>query len=199
MSSDSYNIAKKRYADLGVNTDRILEKLKDVTFSIHGWQADDFAGFERPDSVLAGGGLLSTGNYPGRSRNINEYRQDIEKVFSLVPGKKKLNFHTIYGDFQGRFYNRDAILPQHFDSWIQWAKVNNVGIDINPTLWSHELAASGYTISNSDAKIRKFWIEHVKKTREIGAYIGKSLNQVCICDIWIPDGSKDYTGKQVSA
>lgn len=193
MSNDSYNIAKKRYAELGVNTDKILEKLKDVTFSIHGWQADDFAGFERPDSVLAGGGLLSTGNYPGRSRNINEYRQDIEKVFSLAPGKKKLNFHTIYGDFQGKFYDRDAILPQHFDSWIQWAKDNNVGIDINPTLWSHELAASGYTISHSDAKIRKFWIEHVKKTREIGAYIGKSLNQVCICDIWIPDGSKDYT------
>ena len=193
MAIDNYNTAKKRYADLGVDTDKALEKLKNATFSIHGWQADDFSGFERPDSALAGGGLLSTGNYPGRARNINEYRQDIEKVFSLVPGKKKLNFHTIYGDFKGRFYDRDAILPEHFDSWIKWAKDNKVGIDINPVLWSHELASYGYTISHTDEKIRKFWIEHVKRTREIGAYIGKNLNQVCICDIWIPDGSKDYT------
>ena len=193
MLKDSYEIAKKRYSDLGVDTESVIEKLKNVTFSIHGWQADDFSGFEKQNSALAGGGLLSTGNYPGRARNIIEYRQDIEKVFSLAPGKKKLNFHTIYGDFKGKFYDRNAILPEHFDSWIDWAKANNAGIDINPVLWSHELAKYGYTISHADEKIRRFWIEHVKRTREIGAYLGKNLKQVCICDIWIPDGSKDYT------
>ena len=193
MSKDLYEVAKKRYEAYGVNTDKAIETLKSITFSIHGWQADDFSGFERPDSALSGGGLLSTGNYPGKARNIQEYRQDLEKVFSLVPGKKKLNFHTIYGDFKDKFYDRDAILPEHFDSWIAWAKQNNIGIDINPVLWSHELASYGYTISHDDDKIRDFWVEHVKRTREIGAYIGKNLKQTCICDIWIPDGSKDYT------
>ncbi len=193
MAGDSYSIASKRYADIGVDTEKVIERLKNMTFSIHGWQADDFSGFERPDSALSGGGLLSTGNYPGKARNISEYRQDIEKVFSLIPGKKKLNFHTIYGDFKGQFYDRDAILPEHFDTWIRWARNNGVGIDINPVLWSHQMASYGYTISHTDDKIRKFWIEHVKRTREIGAYIGKNLKQACICDIWIPDGSKDYT------
>lgn len=193
MQKDAYGIAKKRYSDLGIDTDKAINKLKNVTFSIHGWQADDFSGFEKPDSALSGGGLLSTGNYPGRARNINEYRQDLEKVFALVPGKKKLNFHTIYGDFKGKFYDRDAIRPEHFDSWIDWSKQNKIGMDINPTLWSHKLASEGYTISHTDDKIRNFWIEHVKRTREVGAYLGKNLGQACICDIWIPDGSKDYT------
>ncbi|MCL4378919.1 MAG: L-rhamnose isomerase [Actinobacteria bacterium] len=193
MLKDTYEITKKRYAEFGVDTEKVIEKLKNITFSIHGWQADDFSGFEKQDSALCGGGLLSTGNYPGKARNITEYRRDMEKVFSLIPGKKKLNFHTIYGDFKGKFYDRDAIRPEHFDSWIDWAKENKIGIDINPVLWSHELASYGYTISHTDEKIRNFWIEHVKRTRAIGAYIGKNLNQVCICDIWIPDGSKDYT------
>lgn len=193
MLKDSYEIAKKRYSDLGIDTDSVIEKLRNVTFSIHGWQADDFSGFESPDSALSGGGLISTGNYPGKARNINEYRQDMEKVFSLIPGRKKLNFHTIYGDFKGKFYDRNEIRPEHFNSWIDWAKQNKIGMDINPTLWSHELAAGGYTISHTDDRIRNFWIEHVKRTREIGAYLGKNLNQACICDIWIPDGSKDYT------
>ena len=193
MEDKSYEIAKKRYADIGVDTDKAMESLKGITFSIHGWQADDFAGFEKPDSELSGGGLLSTGNYPGSARNIEEYRQDLEKVFTLVPGPKKLNFHTIYGDFKGRFFERNEILPEHFDSWIDWARKNNTGIDINPTLWSHRFAEDGYTLSHTDKKIRDFWIEHVKRTREIGAYFGKELGQVCICNIWIPDGSKDYT------
>jgi L-rhamnose isomerase len=193
MKDQSYDIAKKRYAGFGVDTDEAIDKIKEVIFSIHGWQADDFAGFERPDSQLSGGGLLSTGNYPGSARNIEEYRQDLEKVFSLVPGRKKLNFHTIYGDFKGKFYDRNEILPEHFASWVEWAKQNSIGMDINPTLWSHRLAEDGYTLSNTDKKIRDFWIEHVKRTRAIGAYLGKELGQVCICNIWIPDGSKDYT------
>lgn len=193
MDDDSYLKAKARYKKYGVDTDKALDTLKEATFSIHGWQADDFAGFERSDSALSGGGLLSTGNFFGKAKNINQYRQDMEKVFSLIPGKKKLNFHTIYGDFKGKFVERDKILPEHFDSWIDWAKKNEVGIDINPTLWSHKLAEDGFTLSHTDKGIRDFWIEHVKRTREIGAYIGRKLGKVCINNIWIPDGSKDYT------
>lgn len=193
MQSESYKTAVKRYKRYGVDADKAIENLKGVTISIHGWQADDFSGFERPDSALSGGGLLSTGDYPGRARNIYEYRQDIEKVFSMVPGKKKLNFHTIYGDFKGEFVDRDKIEPSHFDSWIDWAKEKDIGMDINPTLWSHKLAEDGFTLSHTDKHIRDFWIEHVKRTRAIGAYIGKNLSKTCINNIWIPDGSKDYT------
>jgi len=193
MQSQTYEEAVKKYKRLGVDVEKALDTLRGVTFSIHGWQADDFAGFERPDSELSGGGLLSTGDYPGAAKNIDEYRQDMEKVFSMVPGKKKLNFHTIYGDFKGEFVERDKIEPKHFDSWIDWAKKNDIGIDINPTLWSHKLAIDGFTLSHTDSNIRDFWIEHVKRTRQIGAYIGERLNKTCINNIWIPDGSKDYT------
>ncbi|MHB1346819.1 MAG: L-rhamnose isomerase, partial [Candidatus Humimicrobiaceae bacterium] len=193
MLNDSYELARKRYAAYGVDTDKAIEKMKSITFAIHGWSADDFAGFETPDSALSGGGLLSTGNYPGQARNINEYRMDMEKVFSLVPGKKKLNFHTIYGDFQGKFFDRNEITAEHFESWIEWAKANKIGLDINPTLWSHKNAQNGYTLASTDDKIRDFWIDHVKRTRKIGAFFGEKLGQVCINNIWLPDGSKDYT------
>jgi L-rhamnose isomerase len=187
----SYGIAKEKYASYGVDTDSVLEKMKNIPFAVHGWQADDFSGFERPEAELAGGGLLSTGNFPGAARNLQEYRQDIEKVFTLVPGKKRFNFHTINGDFGGKYYDRDKILPEHFTSWVEWAKKNDVGLDMNSTFISHKLAEDGYTLSHTDKKIRDFWIEHGKKTRAIGNYLGSELNNTCIHNVWIPDGSKD--------
>ncbi len=189
----SYEIAKEKYASYGVDTDKVINKLKNIPFAVHGWQADDFGGFERPEAELAGGGLLSTGNFPGAARNLNEYRQDIEKVFSLIPGKKRFNFHTINGDFGGKFYDRDKILPEHFESWVEWARKNRVGLDINSTFISHKLAEDGYTLSHANKKIRDFWIEHGKRTREIGNYIGCELNNTCIHNIWVPDGSKDIS------
>ena len=189
----SYNLAKEKYARYGIDTDKALNKLKDIPVSIHCWQGDDVGGFEKKDTALLGGGILSTGNYPGKARNIDELKRDIEKAFSLIPGRKKLNLHAIYGDFKGKAISRDKILPEHFCSWIEWAKSIDVGIDFNPTLFSHPLADSGYTLSNSDEKIRRFWVEHVKRCRNISNYIGKELKTPCICNIWIPDGSKDIT------
>ena len=190
---EAYELARKQYTKYGIDTDYVLSKLKDIPISIHCWQGDDVGGFEGTRDILSGGGILSTGNYPGKAKNINELRSDIEKTFSLVPGRKRLNLHAIYGDFKGKAVNRNEILPEHFSSWIDWAKKLNVGIDFNSTLFSHPLAISGYTLSSKDEKVRRFWIEHVKKCREISNYIGRELKIPCIMNIWIPDGSKDLT------
>lgn len=187
---EAYELAKKHYEKYGIDTDVILNKLKDIPISIQCWQGDDVTGFEVTDVTLSGG-IVSTGNYPGKARNINELKSDVEKAFSLIPGKKKLNLHAIYGDFGGKVVNRDEVLPEHFSSWVAWAKKQGAGLDFNPTLFSHPMADSGFTLSNSNEKIRKFWVEHVKKSREISNYIGKELKSRCICNIWIPDGSKD--------
>ena len=188
-----YELVRKKYANYGVNTVNVLNKLENIPISINCWQGDDAVGFEIQDSILSDSGILSTGSYYGKARNIDELRSDIEKAFSLIPGKKKLNLHAMYGDFKGKYINRDQVLPEHFSSWIEWAKNLNVGIDFNPTLFSHPLARSGYTLSSSDEKVRKFWVEHVKRCREISNCIGKELKNTCICNIWIPDGSKDLT------
>lgn len=190
-----YELAKKQYAKYGIDTDTVLDKIKDIPFSIHCWQGDDVKGFEITDDVLSGGGILATGNYHGKAKNINELRTDIEKAFSLIPGKKRLNIHAIYGDFKNRAVNRNEISPEYFTSWIIWAKKQGIGLDFNPTLFSHPMADSGFTLSSSDEKIRRFWVEHVKRCREISNYIGKELKNRCICNIWIPDGSKDLTVK----
>jgi len=190
---DAYKLAKNEYARYGVDTDAVLNILKGIPISIHCWQGDDVRGFEKVNETLSGSGLVSTGNYPGRARDINELREDIEKAFSLIPGSKRLNLHAIYGDFKGKLINRDEILPEHFSSWIDWAKKQGVGLDFNPTLFSHPMAESGYTLSNSDEKIRGFWVEHVKKCRQISNYIGRELKNRCINNIWIQDGSKDLT------
>lgn len=187
---EEYEMAKKQYGKYGIDTDFVLNKLKDVPISIQCWQGDDVTGFEVTDVTLSGG-IVSTGNYPGKARNINELMSDVEKAFSLIPGKKKLNLHSIYGDFKGKVVNRNEVLPEHFSSWVDWAKKQDVGLDFNPTLFSHPMADSGFTLSNSNEKIRKFWVEHVKKSRKISNYIGKELKSRCICNIWIPDGSKD--------
>jgi L-rhamnose isomerase len=187
----AYENARELYAQLGVNTDEAIQQLDKIKISLHCWQADDVGGFETPDAVLGGGGIQATGNYPGKARTIDQLRQDIEKVMSLLPGKQRLNLHAIYGDFKGKKVERDQIEVKHFQSWIDWAKKHKIGLDFNPTCFSHPYADDGFTLSSKNDKYRKFWIEHVKRTRKIAAEMGKQLGTPAVNNIWIPDGSKD--------
>ena len=185
----NYLVAKERYAALGVDTDKALETLDKTPVSLHCWQADDVVGFERND---ASGGIQTTGNYPGRARNIEEVRQDINEVTSLVGGTFRLNLHETYGDFGKTFVDRDEVGPEHFKSWMEWGKENGLKLDFNSTSFSHP--KSGYlTLSNPDKAIRDFWIEHTKRCRRIADAMGKYQGDPCIMNIWIHDGSKDYT------
>jgi L-rhamnose isomerase len=188
-----YELAKKYYGDCGVNVDNVLKRLKNIPISIHCWQGDDLIGFENLERNLSSGGILATGNYPGKARNINELQLDINKAFSLIPGKKKLALHAKYGNFKKKKVNRNEISPEDFLFWVDWAKENNTGLDFNPTFFSHPYAESGYTLSSSDKKIRRFWVEHLKRSRLISNFIGEKLRIVCINNIWIPDGEKDIT------
>jgi L-rhamnose isomerase len=187
----AYEDAKEQFALLGVNTDEALKKLDQINISLHCWQTDDVGGFETPDAELGGGGIMVTGNYPGKARTIDQLRQDIEKVMSLLPGKQRLNLHAIYGDFKGEKIDRDQIEVKHFQSWIDWAKKNKIGLDFNPTCFSHPYANEGFTLSSKNEKYRKFWIEHTKRTRRIAAEMGRQLGTPAVNNIWIPDGSKD--------
>lgn len=187
----AYKVAKEKYAELDIDTDAAIRQMEDAVISLHCWQTDDVGGFEKPDAALGGGGIQVTGNYPGKARNMNDLMQDIEKVMSLLPGKQRLNLHAIYGDFGDKFVDRNEIDAKHFEKWIDWAKKLKTGLDFNPTCFSHPKADDGYTLSSKNEDTRKFWIEHVKKCREIGAVMGKELNTPCINNIWIPDGSKD--------
>lgn len=188
-----YQAAKERYAEWEVDTDKILQILVEKPFSIHCWQGDDVGGFEKDNAVLEGGGILVSGNYPGKARNIHELHQDLEKVLSLIPGNHRISLHASYGDFKGQFKDRDQISPSDFQSWIEWAKANQAGIDFNSTFFSHPKADDGFTLSHPDKEIREFWIEHGKRCREISAYIGKAMQNRCVHNLWIPDGSKDLT------
>ena len=186
----NYLAAKERYAALGVDTDKALETLDKTPISLHCWQADDVVGFERNEA--ASGGIQTTGNYPGRARNIEEVRQDINEVTSLVGGTFRLNLHETYGDFGKTFVDRDEVGPEHFKSWMEWGKENGLKLDFNSTSFSHP--KSGYlTLSNPDKAIRDFWIEHTKRCRRIADAMGKYQGDPCIMNIWIHDGSKDYT------
>jgi len=187
----AYELAKEQYATLGINTDLAIEKMKDVRISLHCWQTDDVGGFEKPDSTLGGGGIQVTGNYPGKARSIEEMKMDLEKVMSLLPGKQRLNLHAIYGDFGGQFVDRDQIEVSHFQGWIDWAKEQGIGLDFNPTCFSHPKSDDGFTLSSKDESIRLFWVDHVKRCRAIAAEMGKQLGTPCVNNIWIPDGSKD--------
>ncbi len=189
----AYEIAREQYAALGVDTEQVIEKLDTTSISLHCWQGDDVGGFEKPDSELAGGGIQVTGNYPGKARNIPQLRQDLEKVYSLLPGNHRLNLHASYGDFGDKFVDRNEIEPKHFESWVEWAKKLGIGIDFNSTCFSHPKADSGFTLSDKDPEIREFWKEHVKRCREIGAYLGKELGTPSVHNIWLPDGAKDIT------
>ena len=188
----SYELAKEQYAGIGVNTDSVLNILNKVAISLHCWQTDDVTGFENPDAGLSGG-IQATGNYPGKARTIEEARADLEKVYSLIPGKHRLSLHAIYGDFRGGKADRDQIEPIHFESWVKWAKEIGIGLDFNCTMFSHPKADSGFTLSDLDTAVREFWIEHVRRCRDISAYMGEELDSRCIHNIWIPDGSKDLT------
>ena len=189
----AYKLAKSRYESLGVDLENAMQQLEQINISLHCWQADDVGGFEKAGAKLEGGGIAVTGNYPGKARNIQEMRQDLEKVYSLLPGHHRLNLHASYGEFGGKSVERDAIAPEHFEGWADWARENNLGLDFNCTLFSHPKADAGFTLSSKDNGIRNFWIEHVKRCREIGAHLGKSQKSTCIHNIWIPDGMKDTT------
>ncbi len=188
---EQYNNAKERYAELGIDTDKALERLKGISLSIHCWQTDDVGGFESPDSELSGGGIQVTGNYPGKSGSIEEMRADLDKAYSLLPGKHRLNLHAIYGEFDGKKIDRDAVEPEHFTGWMNWAGERNIKLDFNGSFFSHPKASSGFTLSSPDKGIRDFWIEHGKKSRKIAAALGRAQNDPSILNTWIPDGMKD--------
>ena len=184
-----YEEARERYAVLGSNTEQAMEELAKIRISVNCWQGDDVKGFLFRDRDLSGG-IQATGNYPGAARTPQELRQDMEKAFSLIPGKHKVNLHSTYADTDEKI-DLDAIEPRHYESWVQWAKEQDLGLDFNPTCFSHEKAESGYTLSSEDESIRSFWVEHCRRSRRVGEYFGKELGQKCVTNIWVPDGSKD--------
>ncbi|MCY4146074.1 MAG: L-rhamnose isomerase [Chloroflexi bacterium] len=185
----AYALAQERYAALGVDAAAALDTLGDVPISLHCWQGDDVLGFEDPGRGLTGG-IMATGNYPGKATTIDELRADLDEAYRLIPGRHRLNLHASYLDSE-RKIPRDELLPEHFASWVDWAREHERGIDFNPTLFSHELADDGFTLAHADAGIRNFWIAHCMACREIGASIGEQLGSPCITNIWIPDGYKD--------
>jgi L-rhamnose isomerase len=187
----AYQLAKEQYAEFGVDTDKVLAELDKINISLHCWQTDDVGGFEKPGSVLGGGGIQATGNFPGKAKTIEQMRADLDKVMSLLPGKQRLSLHAIYGEFGGELVDRDKIEPKHFQGWIDWAKKRGIGLDFNSTCFSHPLADDGFTLSSKDEKIRKFWVEHNKRCRAIAAEMGKQLGTPSVHNIWIPDGMKD--------
>ncbi|WP_455103004.1 L-rhamnose isomerase [Phocaeicola abscessus] len=190
LITKAYEIAKERYAAVGVDTDKAIEILEKTPISLHCWQADDVVGFERNEAVS--GGIQTTGNYPGRARNIDELREDINQVTSLLAGTFRLNLHEIYGEFDGRSVDRDEVETKHFQGWIDWAKTNGLKLDFNSTSFSHP--KSGYlTLANPDKGIRDFWIEHTKRCRRIAEAMGEAQGDPCIMNIWIHDGLKDLT------
>ncbi|MBQ9888186.1 MAG: L-rhamnose isomerase [Bacteroidales bacterium] len=186
----AYELAKERYAAIGVDTDKAIELLEKQQISLHCWQTDDVIGFESKGGLS--GGIQTTGNYPGRARNIDEVRKDLEFVKTLIAGNHRVNLHEIYGDFGGKFVDRDEVEPKYFESWIQWAKENNFKLDFNSTSFGHPKSGD-LSLANPDPAIRNFWIEHTKRCRYIADAMGKAQDDPCIMNIWVHDGSKDIT------
>ena len=194
MIRNAYEAAKSRYYDLGINTDDVLIKLKDIPVSIHSWQLDDVIGFEVENAGKISAGLTSTGDHPGRAQNIEQYRADLEEVLTLVPGpNKKVSIQSNEGDYKGKLADKNDMSKSHFDSWIDWAKANRIGLDMSPSIYSHKYIKDGYSLSSSEKFISDYWIEYCKKNREISSYMGEKIGLPNICNIWIPDGSKDIT------
>ena len=185
----AYGIAQERYAALGVDTEAAIQQLAGIFLSLHCWQGDDVGGFENPGGELTGG-IAATGNYPGKARNPEELRRDLDLVYRLLPGQHRLNLHAIYLEAPGKV-ERNQIEPAHFSAWVDWAKANHHGLDFNPTLFSHPLAAHGFTLSHHDPAIRQYWIEHCIACRKIGDHFGRALGTKSVTNIWIPDGYKD--------
>lgn len=187
---NAYKLAKARYADLGIDTDKVMDTLQRTSLSLHCWQADDVTGFESRGTLT--GGIQTTGNYPGKARNIDELRQDILKAASYIPGKHRLSLHEIYGNFGGQFIDRDQVEPRHFESWMQWATENGMKLDFNSTSFSHPKSGD-LSLANPDKSIRDFWVEHTKRCRAIAEEMGKRQKDPCIMNLWVHDGSKDIT------
>ena len=192
-----YALAKTAYAAFGVNTDKAIRGTLDVPVSIHCWQGDDVVGFEGANT-LSGGGILTTGNYPGRARGGDELRADAEFAFSLIPGKKRFNLHSFYAETGGKKVPRDELEPEHFKTWMAWSKKKKIPLDFNPSFFSHPMADSGFTLSSADPKIRDFWIRHGKASRKIASAFGASQGIPAVNNIWIPDGSKDLPADRLS-
>jgi L-rhamnose isomerase len=187
----SYLLAKEQYAEVGVDTDKVIDEMKNLSISLHCWQTDDVGGFEKAGAELGGGGIAVTGNFPGKAKTIEQMRKDLDKVLSLLPGSQRLNLHAIYGEFGGKLVDRDKIETKHFQGWIDWAKERKMGLDFNCTCFSHPYAEDGFTLASKNEKYRKFWVEHTKRCRKIAADMGKQLGTAAAHNIWIPDGSKD--------
>ena len=187
----AWDLAKQRFAAVGVDVEEALRQLDRLPVSMHCWQGDDVAGFENPGGSLTGG-IQATGNYPGKARNATELRADLELALSLIPGPKRLNLHAIYLE-SDEPVARNEIKPEHFKNWVEWAKANRLGLDFNPSCFSHPLSADGFTLAHADDDIRQFWIEHVKASRRVSAYFGEQLGTPSVMNIWIPDGMKDIT------
>ena len=190
LVNKAYAVAQERYAAIGVNTEKVLNQMQDFHLSMHCWQADDVSGFESTGDLT--GGIQATGNYPGKARNIDELRADILKAKSLIPGTHRLNLHEIYGDFGGKFVDRDEVEPKHFQSWMDWGKENDTKLDFNSTSFSHPKSGN-LSLANPDKGIRDFWIEHTKRCRDIADAMGKAQGDPCIMNIWVHDGCKDQS------
>lgn len=186
---ERYEEAKAKYASIGVDTEEVLQKLAEVKISMHCWQGDDVKGFLTPDGELTGG-IMATGNYPGAAHTPDQLRQDLEKAFSLIPGNHKLNLHTMYLDTDEPV-DLNEIEPKHFEKWVAWAKEQGIGLDFNPTFFSHPMMKDGLTLAHPDKEVRDYWIEHGKRARKIAEYMGKEIGQTCIDNFWMPDGMKD--------
>jgi L-rhamnose isomerase len=194
---ENFVLAKQAYAKWGVDVEEVVEKLKNVPISIHCWQGDDVAGFEVNQNELSGG-IDVTGNYPGKATNAEELRSDLEKALSLIPGKHRVNLHAIYAETNGEVVERDQLEPKHFENWVKWAKENGLGLDYNPTLFSHPKADDGLTLSHPNEEIREFWINHCIGSRKIGEYFGRELGTPALTNIWIPDGYKDIPSDRLT-
>ena len=186
----AYAMAKEQYAGAGVDADRAMDVLSRVSLSLHCWQGDDVTGFESSGGI-SDGGIQATGNYPGRARNADELRSDLEVALGLIPGKHRINLHALYAETGGKRVKRNNLAPEHFSRWLEWARNLQLGLDFNPSCFSHPMAKSGFTLSNHDQGIRQFWIEHCIACRKIGEYFGQNLGAPCVTNIWIPDGYKD--------
>ena len=190
LIDNAYSIARERYASIGVDTDKAMDILQNISLSMHCWQADDVTGFESAGALT--GGIQTTGNYPGKARNMEEVRMDILKAMSFIPGRHRLSLHEIYGDFGGRFVDRNEVEPSHFESWMQWAAENGIKLDFNSTSFSHPKSGN-LTLASPDKGIRDFWVEHTERCRAIAEEMGRRQNDPCIMNLWIHDGSKDIT------
>ncbi|MEI6175885.1 MAG: L-rhamnose isomerase [Verrucomicrobiota bacterium] len=189
-TNSAYNIAKDQYAQCGIDTDAAIAQALRIPISLHCWQTDDNVGFEA-QSWISGGGILATGNYPGRARNGDEARADLAKSISLIPGVQRVNVHSYYADFSDGYVNRDQLEPKHFQQWMDWAKGLGISLDFNPSFHAHPKANDGFTLSHQDASIREFWIEHGKRARKIAEAMAESQGTPCNNNFWVPDGAKD--------